>query len=277
VTDTTALVGRRIKEAREAQHWSQGELARRLGLTQTAISYWESGKRSPGLDDLVQLAHALERDVSFFFPSDQPGRPSIRAVLRATAERLDRAELDRALQGLVDDAERNPAPPAEFRISPSRGPAGAARELLQKAGAVNPPVDVEKLARRCGVRVLRRAFEDDLSGLVIVLDDGAIIGVNEQQSKVRQRFTIAHELAHYVLGHHDRFHIDLGPSPEHGDPPGYDWRSERAANEFAAELLMPTGMMLEASRQSSSVPQLARTFKVSELAMGYRLVNLQLR
>jgi hypothetical protein len=59
----------------------------------------------------------------------------------------------------------------------------------------------------------------------LILDEGAVIGVNDVQSEYRQRFTIGHELGHYLLDHHERFHIDLGPHVQHGDPPGYDWQS----------------------------------------------------
>jgi len=77
----------------------------------------------------------------------------------------------------------------------------------------------------------------------------AAIGVNKKHSAVRQRFTIAHELG----------------------------QSERGANDFAAELLMPSDFVRPAFEKSPSVSALAPTFEVSELAMGYRLLNLGLR
>jgi Zn-dependent peptidase ImmA (M78 family)/DNA-binding XRE family transcriptional regulator len=273
-TDTTTWVGRQIRAARERLGLSQEDLARRLNRTQTAVSYWESGKRAPGLDDLVDLADVLQQDVSFFLP--QSARPPIRAVLRAATTQLADKQLWKALQALVDEAESMPAPPRELEIAATR-PTRAAQELLVQADVEGPPVDVEAIARRCGARVVRRTFEDALSGLVIDLDDGALIGVNVQQHEYRQRFTIAHELGHYLLGHHDRFHIDLGANAEDGHPPGYDWQSERSANDFAAELLMPAGFVHEAFATDESPARLARKFKVSELAMGYRLVNLGLR
>ncbi|HTU78400.1 MAG TPA: ImmA/IrrE family metallo-endopeptidase [Solirubrobacteraceae bacterium] len=74
--------------------------------------------------------------------------------------------------------------------------------------------------------------------------DGAVIGINADHPETRQRFTMAHELGHYLLRHHeraeayeDRFHLDLAENT----PPGFDWRAERAANDFAADLLMPAG------------------------------------
>jgi transcriptional regulator with XRE-family HTH domain len=274
-TDTAAWVAQRIREARKRRNWSQEELAERLNLTQTAISYWESAKRTPGLDDLIELAGVLERDVSFFLPRAEPRAP-IRALLRATAERLESANLDEVLQGLVDELESGDVPLRELNVAATR-PVRAAKELLAKANISAPPVPVDDLARRCGARLVSRRFDDALSGLLIEVDGRALIAVNNLQSHVRQRFTIGHELGHLLLGHHDRFHIDLGPNAEHGTPPGYDWRSERAANDFAAELLMPTPMVHDAFTHQPSVTALAELFRVSELAMGYRLANLHLR
>jgi hypothetical protein len=61
-----------------------------------------------------------------------------------------------------------------------------------------------------------------------------------------------------VLAHHDRVHIDLGPADAYGHPPGYDWKSERAANDFAAELLMPTDLVREAHQRTRRIATLAQ-------------------
>lgn len=274
-SDTAAWIAGRIRDARSSHRWTQGELAARLGVTQTAVSYWESGKRVPGVDDLLDLSAVLERDVRFFLPGERTRAP-VRAVLRATTDRLDRGDLYEALQPLLDEMEAMPPLPAEITVVGTR-PAAAAKELLEKAGVSGAPVDVEDLARRAGVRVVRGRFHDALSGLIMEFDGGAAIAVNCEHSVARQRFTIGHELGHYILSHHDVFHIDLGPNAEHGTPPGYDWRHERAANDFAAELLMPTAVVYDSFSRTDSVAQLARQFEVSELAMGYRLANLGLR
>jgi hypothetical protein len=56
-----------------------------------------------------------------------------------------------------------------------------------------------------------------------------------------------------------------------------NWAQERAANDFAAEILMPREMVIQTFTKSPSAATLADRFNVSELAMGYRLVNLGLR
>ena len=274
MTDTTTWISRRIREIRERLGWTQEKLAAELGVTQTAVSYWESGKRSPGIDELIELAAVTGEELPSLLPPS--GRQPIRALLRATAQQLEGAELDEALERLLDRAEQLPPPDRDIEVTSSRA-LRAAQEVIQQAGITEPPVPVQQLAERCGVPVLLEPFGDALSGLVVVLEDHAVIGVNSLHAEVRQRFTIGHELGHHLLDHHDRFHIDLGPSAEHGHPPGYDWRSERAANDFAAELLMPAQLVHTAFEGSQSATELAVEFEVSELAMGYRLVNLGLR
>ncbi|MGD0197172.1 MAG: XRE family transcriptional regulator [Solirubrobacteraceae bacterium] len=273
--DTAAWVAERIRAARDACGWTQAELAERLSVTQTAISYWEAGKRTPGIDELLGLSATLGRDVTFFLP-DERSRPTVRAVLRATTHRLDRQDLNDTLQSLLDEMEALPPLPMSIHVDATR-PAAAAKEVLNQAGITTPPIDVEEIAARAGVRVVRRRFDDALSGMILEYEGGAAIAINDLQSEARQRFTIGHELGHHLLAHHDVFHIDLGPSAEHGTPPGYDWRHERAANEFAAELLMPAPLVHAAFAQTQSVTELAHNFGVSELAMGYRLANLELR
>jgi len=278
VSETTTWVAQLIRENRERLGLSQSQLAERLGRTQTSVSLWESGKRTAGLDDLIDLADALGVEVNRFLPPDRAGRP-VAALLRATAERLVDHQLYEAVDQLVAEAEVATMPEAQVSVSAS-APSHAANELLEKAGAVSPPIDVRKLCVMCGVLVLERSFREALSGLVFAYGDGAVVGINADQHETRRRFTMAHELGHYLLRHHeqasgyeDRFHIDL----EERMPPGSDWRAERAANDFAADLLMPRRLMAAAFQTTQNPVQLASRFNVSQVAMGIRLAELGLR
>ena len=270
MSETAAWVARRIREARTDQGWTQADLARRTERTQAAVSLWESGKRVPGLDDLIDLAKALQKELGYFFPPDELRQP-IAMLLRGTAERIASRDLEQVLEDLLGEAERLGMPNADVEVGASTA-ARAADELLEKVGVEEPPVPVDQLARACGVLVIKRTMPDDLSGLVFEMGDGAVIGVNDGHSENRQRFSTAHELGHHLLSHHDRFHIDV----TEGDPPGYDWQTEREANEFAADLLMPRDMVVSEYQNTPDTHGLARRFKVSELAVGYRLVNLGL-
>lgn len=271
MSETSAWVARRIRDTRNENNLSQGELARRTGHTQAAVSLWEGGKRTPGLDDLIALAEAFSKPVSYFFPPEETRQP-IAMLLRATADRIAGPKLRDVVDTLLVQVEGEGLPQRHLEVKAS-SPIRAADELLQQASVIAPPVDVEQLARGCGALVATKDMSDGLSGLVFRYEDGAVIAVNSRHSANRQRFSIAHELGHYLLEHHERFHIDVGDS----DVPGYDWQVERAANEFAAELLMPHEFVRNRFDQNPAVFSLAQDFKVSELAMGYRLVNLRLK
>jgi Zn-dependent peptidase ImmA (M78 family)/DNA-binding XRE family transcriptional regulator len=266
MSGTSAWVAGAIRDAREARGWSQSELARRLNKTQTAISYWEAGKRLPGIDDLVELAGVLDTTVDVFFPPEQVRRP-VTAVLRATAARLADTELQAAIDRLLVEAEEADPLQASIAIMAST-PTHAANELLEKAAIAGPPVPVEHLAQLCGVLVFYEDFPDSLSGLVFANEGTAVIGVNANHTENRQRFSLAHELGHNLLGHH---------LESQGALLGYDWRAERAANEFAAEVLMPRRFISAVFKEAQDPAALASSFAVSEIAMGYRLVNLGLR
>jgi Zn-dependent peptidase ImmA (M78 family)/DNA-binding XRE family transcriptional regulator len=270
-SDTSAWIARRIREAREEAGLTQAELATRLDRTQTSVSYWESGKRVPGIDDLVEVSVAVGKGVHYFLPLEEPRQP-VSAILRAETARLASGELDQAVGALLDEAEHAELPERLVTIR-STQPAHAANELIEAALIDGPPVDVHRLAAICGILVLTRKFPDVLSGLILELDHGAIVGINSRHASVRQRFSVGHELGHHLLRHADRFHIDVsdGASPDH------DYASERAANEFAAELLMPRRFVARAFHENPNPSSLADLFEVSAIAMGYRLVNLGLR
>jgi transcriptional regulator with XRE-family HTH domain len=51
--------GNQLKEARERNHWTQADLAKRTGLPAAAISHWECGRRMPSLENLWTLLFVL--------------------------------------------------------------------------------------------------------------------------------------------------------------------------------------------------------------------------
>ena len=67
-----------------------------------------------------------------------------------------------------------------------------------------PPVNLEEIIRGLDIELDKRAsLRDEISGILERMADGYRILVNSNQHYFRQRFTMAHELAHYLL------HLDL--------------------------------------------------------------------
>src|SRR6185312_712682 len=86
----------------------------------------------------------------------------------------------------------------------------------------------------------------DFSGLLIRKDGHALIGINSSEASVRQRFTIAHELGHFVLHPQKDAFVDFRKERGAGEvrPP-----RERHADMFAAALLMPRKLLLKDFRR----------------------------
>ncbi|RJQ30577.1 MAG: LexA family transcriptional regulator [Peptococcaceae bacterium] len=61
-----ALIGANIKKAREERNLSQAELGAKLGVTATAINYYEKGKRKINIGDLYRLAGVLGKPLEYF-------------------------------------------------------------------------------------------------------------------------------------------------------------------------------------------------------------------
>jgi HTH-type transcriptional regulator / antitoxin HipB len=52
--------GRNLRMARKTKQWTQAELASQVGFDRPTISKIESGSRYPRLDQILELAHALD-------------------------------------------------------------------------------------------------------------------------------------------------------------------------------------------------------------------------
>ena len=144
----------------------------------------------------------------------------------------------------------------------------AAKQILERHWDKTLPVNPSAIAYDMKARI---EYDPNLShsGFFNLDANGKpVIYVNPQDSAVRQRFTIFHELGHYVLGH--------GPSPRDSGPSsGYD-SNEIAANQFAAEMIMPSDAVFLYAAGSNSVAQMADLFAVSATAMRIRLERLGL-
>lgn len=161
--------------------------------------------------------------------------------------------------------------------------------------AIDRRVDVRGLAGRIGIEITDEQFSDpSVAGFLLMKTKAGhpTIVVNETNSEERKRFTIAHELGHYFLHASQTVHIDDLNTAELSDVESVFYRndvssqatqlSEIEANQFAAELLMPTEkisediQMLRANKLglSEAVIDLAQRYQVSQAAMAIRLARV---
>lgn len=142
----------------------------------------------------------------------------------------------------------------------------------------NPPVSVGDIARLLGLSVRAGDLGNGASGEIRPAPGGQgyLIRVNKSDHKNRQRFTVAHEIAHFLL-HRDQ--IGDGVTDDFLYRSGLPEPIEAEANRLAADILMPVDLiqsMLE-SEEFSDIPidqcvePFAQIFGVSPSAMRIRL------
>lgn len=142
------------------------------------------------------------------------------------------------------------------------------------------PVDVEGLALALRLKVEKQDLKNEICGMIKRTKDSYLIIVNKNHPEVRQRFTIAHEIGHFVF-HRNKIgngvvdnmlyrQISYNGIENHQ----INQADEQQANNFAANLLM--------SRSSieaigiSDIDVLAKRLNVSTAAIKIRLGNLNI-
>lgn len=149
--------------------------------------------------------------------------------------------------------------------------------------------DVKEIALKLGLQVTEHDLGDNVSGVLYIGQGKGTIGYNKSESEVRRRFTIAHEIGHFILHRleHEIFvdRKEFKVLYRDDNSSTGEFQNEREANAFAAALLMPrTKLIKELEKmkldlgddKEDAIKELARIFKVSSQAMMYRISNLEL-
>ncbi len=108
-------------------------------------------------------------------------------------------------------------------------------------------------------------------GWCLQFNDRAIIRINREMSDVRKRFTLTHELGHLIY----EVPTVVGESVLTF---GKRSKEERLIDKFAAELLLPVSIVLNAIQEipvtAKALQRLAKNARVSDLAVALRVANL---
>ena len=146
-------------------------------------------------------------------------------------------------------------------------------------------IKLDDLLKKEGIDLISYPFKDEISGVLILDGEKKTIGVNKNSSNVRKRFTIAHELGHYML-HAQKSNMFMDNIFFRKKSEGYtskEEKIEKEANYFAANILMPENLIKKEIAELDcdlhddiTVASLANKFEVSSSAMTFRLINLGL-
>lgn len=147
-------------------------------------------------------------------------------------------------------------------------------EAIIKKHQKDAPVLVSSIAKEMGLDVIKmNECPDHISGMLKKQKDNQfVIYVNGNHSKVRRRFTIAHEIAHFILHRHLISKVNNQLLDDTLYRSGLNNIYESAANRFAIDILMPWSLVNEAIASGIiEIGELAQKFNVSKSAMSIRL------
>lgn len=159
-----------------------------------------------------------------------------------------------------------------------------ASSILSELNITSAPVDIKEIAKQKGITIKPYDLGESVSGMLFIKNGEGIISYNPSESMVRQRFTMAHELGHFLL-HKKTQDVFVDKQFQvhfrnENSSTGQD-NQELEANAFAAAILMPKELLMEEIKKhhfdlgdESAMKELAKLFSVSLQAMTFRMVNL---
>lgn len=287
----------RLRRAREEQGLTQAQVAEKLGVARTSVVAIERGERRLRPEEMVTLAGLYGRRLDELLRPSAPPR-QMTAQFRETLGRMPEED---ALSGAVAELQRLAEDYAELErlldaplatSFPAAQPlpddpvSGAERLASQERGRLHLgdgplPHLRELLETDVGLRVFSLPLPGRIGGLFAFNEAlGACVAMNSRHRWERQRYSLAHEFAHF-LTRRDRAEITVILAAYRRVP-----ASERFADAFAQRLLMPAAGVarrFEAAKDASGgritaalLLDQADFWQVSAEAMARRLEDLKL-
>ncbi len=281
-----AMLGRRVRAAREEARMSQDQLSQGLGFeNRQVLSNIESGKRKLGVDELLKLMQLLKKELEFFtdplrlvgeqiswradakaqniISKYEPQAGGIMAAYRAFATQL---------------GEPVSAPHVQLALTKksSYEDAATAAERLAvdwQLGEVPARALPQAIEQRLGVPVLFVDAPPAISGAASRMPELSVILINRNEPQFRRNYDLAHELFHVLTW-------QAMPPNELDAVQEKKSRVEVLADAFAAALLTPRGALepLWAARGKRElhtwINATAAQLGVSGQALFYRLKAL---
>jgi Zn-dependent peptidase ImmA (M78 family)/DNA-binding XRE family transcriptional regulator len=295
-------LGERLADARKRAKLTQAQVGERLGVARTTIVAIEKGERRPSNPELLQLSglfgvdvHDLLRDgvvsgeVSprFRIGRTDTGAPLVQEAverLRVFASRYVELEhlhgIRRVRAPLETLQTYRVDPDAPASLDPRLEGEDAARTVRGMLGLGDEPaLDLdERFEAEAGLRIFYLdRLPPKLAAFLIWSDDlGACVAINKSHGIERQRWSVTHELGHFLRDREAGDVLESGASLEQ--------QGELFPEAFAKEFLLPTSgvrkRFAERCRAGKFTPvdlhALSKTFGVSFQAMALRLEELRL-
>lgn len=273
----------RVRGLIEQSGQTQEAFGTSIGLDATKLSKALYGKRRFSSLDLARIAEASEVTVDWLLTGETAAvaaRVSVdgSSVQQAIQEAANLGECRDNIIFLRGVAQRPETPPFRKTLAYEQAEelAEFALEHLGEPGVLAPENFATAIERVFGFDVAVVDLDGGCDGLAFSSRDGArTLLVATSGNPTRQRFTMAHELAHLLCSDNQGLHVDENVmARSKGDA------SEMRANAFAANLLMPAKKLKELFPDSAVTEQnfseAVMQLKVSPSSLAWRLLNLRL-
>lgn len=290
-----AVLGRKLKDARESLLTSPQDSALRLQISLQEYLDIESGSRRITGDELVLLSTLYRRDFRYFVTGDYPSAESqVQEMFRRNAalSQSDRVaiqefvrlcEYEDFLEREIFQQESIAIPDySQFsfghRYFKRQGEEAASLERQRLDLGQQPIENIFDLIRKQGIHIFKRQLEDkNISGLYINHPvAGHCILINYLDDLYRQNFSAAHEYCHALFDSSQGQEITYLKSSK--DKSELEWR----ANSFAGNFLAPKQRIeLDYSPANNYdawvglIRQIAERFRVSSQVVVIRLTELK--
>lgn len=279
------MLEERVRELISRSGYTQETFAVAVGLDSSKLSKALNGRRRFTSLELARIAETCAVTVDWLLSGEDTTAIAARVsadgsmISKAVAEAVSLAESRDNLLYLGASPDWPKPPTSQSTLWIQQG-AELAEFALNHLGPPNVHNTSETFAtaieRAFGIDVCVMELDGGCDGLALSTNGGAkVLVVAATESPTRQRFTMAHELAHLLCGDDQGLHVDENVmAGSRGDA------SEIRANAFAAALLMPESSLRE--RFSEPVvtemvfAQAVMDLMVSPSSLAWRLLNLKL-
>jgi Zn-dependent peptidase ImmA (M78 family) len=276
-------IASRVRQVLEGSGLTQREFGVSIGLDDSKLSKSLSGARRFSSLDLARISDSFSVPVDWLITGVEsrraraapaPGGSARRAITRADSLTTLRTDLG-ALGYPQRPAETPRVTGAGGFVRQGEELAAVAARRVEAAGRSVLDEDLPRLIEDVfGIDVAVEDLGEQFDGLAASRPEARMILANACKVPARQRFTLAHELAHLLAGDDQGVHLDKDVYEAGGKP------SEGRANAFAAAFLMPDGLLRErigdAGLTLDELGSLAFELMVSPSSLAYRLSNLRL-
>ncbi len=275
-------IAERVRQLIAERGETQAAFAAEVGLDQTKLSKSLSGVRRFSSLDLALISQTCEVTVDWLVTGDElPVAAAARAASGSAASealhcarhystlRSDLAALGYPQNWTVPELPRL----GGLWKQQGQQLASAALEQLSRVGDLLQDALPDLIEQAFGIDVAIQPLGEGFDGLAVSTAELKLILASPQAVPARQRFTVAHELAHLLASDDQQIHTDVDI-----------YRTERVesevrANAFAAALLMPEDVLaasVTAAFDKAAFCRLATELRVSPSSLAIRLEDLRL-